>query len=204
MSGKAVHYCAAGFFTSPVDITELTRSTPNTEFPPTVGTICDFTSIPCTGLDTDAVKLQMTQLAVEFFTAKLARAAGGGVSGTVPATLSLTLGPAPSFGAFTPGVNGTYTATGTATVISSAGDAALSVTDPSPTATGRLVNGTFSLASPLLVGGNPLPTTVKTWTGPTSNEAVQLAFSQSIGANEALRTGTYSKTLTFTLSTTSP
>ena len=29
-------------------------------------------------------------------------------------------------------------------------------------------------------------------------------FSQSIGANEALRTGTYAKTLTFTLSTTNP
>ena len=158
MSGKAVHYCAARFFTSPVDITELARATPNTEFPPAVGTICDFTSIPCTGLDTDAVKLHMAELAVEFFTAKLARAAGGGVSGTVPATLSLTLGTAPSFGAFTPGVNGTYTATGTATVISSAGDATLSVADPSATATGRLVNGTFSLASPLLVGGNPLPT----------------------------------------------
>ena len=33
---------------------------------------------------------------------------------------------------------------------------------------------------------------------------MQIAFSQSIGANEPLRTGTYSKTLTFTLSTTSP
>jgi len=33
---------------------------------------------------------------------------------------------------------------------------------------------------------------------------VQIAFSQTIGANEALRTGTYSKTLTFTLSTTAP
>ena len=29
-------------------------------------------------------------------------------------------------------------------------------------------------------------------------------FKQSIAANEALRTGTYSKTLTFTLSTTQP
>ena len=29
-------------------------------------------------------------------------------------------------------------------------------------------------------------------------------FEQSIGANDALRTGTYSKTLTFTLSTTNP
>jgi hypothetical protein len=31
-----------------------------------------------------------------------------------------------------------------------------------------------------------------------------LTFKQSIGANEGLRTGTYSKTLTFTLSTTAP
>ena len=29
-------------------------------------------------------------------------------------------------------------------------------------------------------------------------------FRQTIGANDALRTGTYSKTLTFTLSTTTP
>ena len=31
-----------------------------------------------------------------------------------------------------------------------------------------------------------------------------LSFSQSVGQNEALSTGTYSKTLTFTLSTTQP
>ena len=31
-----------------------------------------------------------------------------------------------------------------------------------------------------------------------------LAFKQTVGAGEALRTGTYSKTLTFTLSTTAP
>ena len=92
ISGKAVHYCASRFFTSPVDITRLIAATPDTEFPPTVGTICATTTIPCTGLDADAVKPQMAALAVEFFAAKLARAAGGGVSGTVPATLSLTLG----------------------------------------------------------------------------------------------------------------
>ena len=40
------------------------------------------------------------------------------------------------------------------------------------------------------------------WTAPTSNEAVTVTFKQAIGANDALRTGTYSKTLTFTLSTT--
>ena len=37
-----------------------------------------------------------------------------------------------------------------------------------------------------------------------SNDAVTLGFRQAIGANDALRTGTYSKTLTFTLSTTTP
>ena len=31
-----------------------------------------------------------------------------------------------------------------------------------------------------------------------------ITFSQAVGANEALRTGSYSKTLTFTLSTTTP
>ena len=42
------------------------------------------------------------------------------------------------------------------------------------------------------------------WTGPVSNESVPVTFKQSIGADEALRTGNYSKTLTFTLSTTTP
>ena len=67
----------------------------------------------------------------------------------MPATLSLTLGTPASFGAFTPGVARDYTATTTANVISTAGDAALSVTDPSATAPGRLVNGAFSLAQAL-------------------------------------------------------
>ena len=39
---------------------------------------------------------------------------------------------------------------------------------------------------------------------PVSNDAVAITFSQAVGANEALRTGSYSKTLTFTLSTTTP
>ena len=45
---------------------------------------------------------------------------------------------------------------------------------------------------------------VKTWTAPTANDAVPVTFTQAIGANDALRTGTYSKSLTFTLSTTTP
>jgi PKD repeat protein/glucose/arabinose dehydrogenase len=136
----------------------------------------------------------------------------GDVSGTVPATLSLTLGPPASFGAFTPGVARTYAATMGANVISSAGEATLSVVDPSSNATGRLVNGAFSLAQPVMVRANdgpfaPVggsPATLRTYSGPVSNDAVTLGFEQSIGANEGLRTGTYSKTLTFTLSTTTP
>jgi hypothetical protein len=42
--------------------------------------------------------------------------------GTVPATLSLSLGATPTFGAFTPGIAKEYTATTTGTIISSAGD----------------------------------------------------------------------------------
>ena len=62
--------------------------------------------------------------------------ATGTVGGTVPATLSLSLGTPASFGPFTPGVARTYDARTTANVISTAGDATLSVADPSSTATG--------------------------------------------------------------------
>ena len=143
----------------------------------------------------------------------------GGVGGTVPATLSLTLGTPASFGAFTPGVAKTYSTSSTATVTSTAGDALLSVADPSSTATGHLVNGAFSLPSPLTararntanqgtaynnVGSSASPLNLLTWSGPVSNDAVSLDFQQQINANDALRTGAYSKTLTFTLSTTTP
>jgi hypothetical protein len=136
------------------------------------------------------------------------------VSGTVPATLSLTLGLPATFAPFVPGVDQTYTASTTANVTSTAGDALLSVADPSPTATGRLVNGTVSLANAVAarantgayapVGGSAAPTALLTYTGPTSANAVTLGFQQRIGRLEALRTGGYSKTLTFTLSTTNP
>ena len=126
-----------------------------------------------------------------------------------------------------------HDATTSATVPSSAGDATLSVTDPSSTATGRLVNGSFALDEPLqaraaspagtgsnafaslsTTAGNPL--LLLSYAGPTANDPVAalvmgsapplelLAFRQHIGANQALRTGNYAKTLTFTLSTTTP
>jgi glyoxylase-like metal-dependent hydrolase (beta-lactamase superfamily II) len=130
--------------------------------------------------------------------------ANGSVGGTVPATLALTLGAPATFGAFSPGLLKDYTASTTATVISSAGDATLTVSDPSTSANGHLVNGTFALPSPLQAAGSPLPATVKTWSAPTANEAVTVGFLQHIGVTDALRTGAYSKTLTFTLSTTAP
>ena len=37
-----------------------------------------------------------------------------------------------------------------------------------------------------------------------SHDTVTIGFKQHIGATEALRTGAYAKTLTFTLSTTTP
>jgi hypothetical protein len=135
---------------------------------------------------------------------KLAAQTDGTVGGSVPATLSLTLGTPAAFGAFTPGIAKDYTANTTANVISTAGDATLSAADPSATATGRLVNGAFSLASPLQVAGTPLPSTIKTYSAPVSNDNVTIDFKQPIAANEPLRTGTYAKTLTFTLSTTAP
>jgi aminopeptidase N len=136
----------------------------------------------------------------------------GDVSATVPATLSLTVGPAASFGAFTPGVARTYATSVDASVLSTAGDAALSVTDASGIAPGHLVNGAFALAQPVharagtaafaAIGDSPL--TLESYTAPVSNDPVTIDLEQSIGATEALRTGTYAKTLTFTLSTTSP
>jgi hypothetical protein len=139
--------------------------------------------------------------------------------GTVPATLSLTLGAPATFAPFTPGVTRDYDASTTANVISTAGSANLSIADPSSTATGHLVNGAFSLPSALQasatstggtgaalanVGGSASPTSLLDYSAPVSNDSVTLNFRQRIGASDALRTGTYSKILTLTLSTTEP
>jgi hypothetical protein len=116
------------------------------------------------------------------------------VGGTVPATLSLTLGGAASFGPLTPGADRTYTAQTTANVISTAGDAALTASAPV-----RLSNGAFTLSEPVAVTFSE-----STWSAPVSNDPVTIAYSQHIGMTEPLRTGTYSGTVTFTLSTTNP
>ena len=70
--------------------------------------------------------------------------------------------------------------------------------------------GPFALAEPLQARADagafaPLgaaPTALMSLTAPASNRAVSIGFRQHIGADEPLRTGTYGKTLSFTLSTT--
>jgi hypothetical protein len=73
-------------------------------------------------------------------------------------------------------------------VVSTAGDALLSVADPSPTSTGHLVNGSFSLPQPLqarariaattgtafnTVGSSASPLNLLVWDGPISNDALR-------------------------------
>jgi len=153
------------------------------------------TTVNCTATDANGNATSKSFVITVAYSAS----APGDVNGTVPATLALTLGAPASFGAFTPGVAQTYTASTVATVTSSAGDATLSVDDPSADHPGHLVNGAFALPSAL--GGLGV---VKTYDGPVSNDAATVTFTQAIGASDALRTGAYSKTLTFTLSTTNP
>ncbi len=140
------------------------------------------------------------------------------VGGTVAPTLELKLGAlSTSLGTFVPGVAADYTASLTASVTSTGGDATLSVLDPSSTSPGHLVNGSFSLADPLQVratrSGGPLSPFAPLGAGtvallgygaPVSNDPVTIGFKQSIGASEPLRTGTYGKTLLFTASTMTP
>jgi extracellular elastinolytic metalloproteinase len=141
------------------------------------------------------------------------------VGGTVPPTLSLTLGGPATFSPFIPGIGNNYDATSTANVISTAGDGNLSIADPAATNTGQLVNGAFALPTKVQaratsaagtgvaladVGSSANPTSLLDYTGPVSNDQVTLSFRQRINASDALRTGAYSKTLTLTLSTTQP
>ena len=96
-------------------------------------------------------------------------------------------------------------------MISTAGDAALSVADAGANA-GHLVNGTFVMPQALQAQANDgafstvsgTPVTLLSYAGPISNDSVRIGLKQTIAANDALRTGSYAKTLTFTLSTTKP
>ena len=152
-----------------------------------------------------------TEADVTVVTEELANVADGGVGGSVPATLSLTLGAGAGFGTFAAGVAREYEAGVSAGVTSTAGDAVLTVVDPATATAGRLVNGAFSLAQPVQAAVSApfasvaaVPLALHSYSGPVSNDQTTIRFRQSIGASEPLRTGAYGKTFTFTLSTTSP
>lgn len=141
-----------------------------------------------------------------------------GVGGVVAPTLELVLSAVPtSLGSFIPGKSDVYTASTSASLTSTGGDAALSVTDPTTAHPGRLVNGDDGLAFPLAIrasspngtstGFNSLWTNtipLLTFTKPVSNEPVTIRFRQKIDETEPLRTGSYSKTVVFTASTNTP
>jgi hypothetical protein len=66
----------------------------------------------------------------------------------------------------------------------------------------RARNATFPYAAFAPLGASPLG--LLTYAAPIGNDVVTVDFKQSIGATDALRTGSYSKTLVYTLSTTNP
>ena len=155
--------------------------------PPTTGAASD----PCGQLSSDELA---SFVATSNGPVQGAPIQDGTVSGNVPATLSLTLGPAASFGSFAPGVAKTYDASTTADVITTAGDAALSWSGPN-----HLTNGAFTMPQPFTVDFSK-----SIWNAPASHDSVAIGFHQPIGSTDALRTGNYSATVTFTLSTTNP
>jgi hypothetical protein len=133
--------------------------------------------------------------------------------------LALTLNtPTALLGPITPGVAHNYDADVSAVVTSSAANATLTAADPGD-GSGKLTNGTAQLASPLLLKatdaahpstafapltGTENPLVLLTWSDVIAGEPVTISLRQPIGANEPLRAGGYSKTVTFTLSTTQP
>lgn len=143
--------------------------------------------------------------------------------GNVPATLNLNLGTPTAFAPFVPGLTKDYFATLNAQIVSTAGDLTLTVNDAGTTNVGKLVNGTHALPQPVQagavkvpatgtppapssyapLGGASNPTTLLTYDGPVSGSAA-ITFKQPVAETDALRTGSYTKTLTFTISTTTP
>lgn len=136
--------------------------------------------------------------------------AGDDVGGSVPDVLSLGVGESANLGRFLLGVAADYTATLPAVVTSTMANATLTVNDPSTTAPGHLLNGSFVMAQPLQISAGapfaPLtsPVAIKTWSGPVSSDNVTVTFKQPIAATDPLRSGAYAKTFVFTLSSTGP
>jgi hypothetical protein len=105
-----------------------------------------------------------------------------------------------------------YTASLTATVTTSAANAALSVQDRSASAPGHLTQGAYVMPQALQVqaqGGAfaPLaatPMALLAYSGPKSLDAVTIGFKQHVEATDGLHAGVYGKTLTFSPAATTP
>lgn len=113
----------------------------------------------------------------------------------VPATLYLSIERSSlSFGVFTPGTTKDYRVSTQATVLTTAGDTTLTVSDP-----GRLSSGANALRSPVKVDVSK-----SRWTAPVASDPVTIAFTQHIDAAEVLHAGNYASTVTFTLAMNTP
>ena len=135
----------------------------------------------------------------------------------MPSTLALAVNPL-TLPAFIPGVTQLYTGTTTATVTSSWPNAALSVYDPDTNTTnnGRLIhaggasiiprdmevmNSTGAFQS---IQNATQARTIATWATPVANTSTTITMRQQINNTDVLLSGEYAKTLTFSLSTTTP
>lgn len=135
-------------------------------------------------------------------------------------TVSLSIAPGGSFGSFSPGVARDYTTSLAATASANGTQSTLTVLDPSPVASGHLVNGGYPLPQALAakaasatgtgsaafapIGGPASPLTIWSWAAPIAAGPVTITLRQSIGATDGLHGGDYAKTLEFTLSSVTP
>ena len=148
------------------------------------------------------------------------------VEGKVPFTQTLATTCSPVvLGSFVPGKTQEYHNTCGLKATSTAAESKLVAEDASATDTGHLVQvyahgafkETYELPEPLEskatstqggIGGVftslVAPTTLLTYAKPFSEDETTVTFNQKIGLHDHLHTGTYAKTVTLTLSTTTP
>ena len=149
------------------------------------------------------------------------------VEGKVPFTQTLATTCSPVvLGPFVPGKPQAYNGTCSLKATSTAAESKLVAEDASAIDKGHLVQvyehgafkATYELPAPLEtnatvsnqggIGGAltslVTPVTLLTYAKPFSEDEVTVAFNQKIGLHDQLHTGTYSKTITLTLSTTEP
>jgi len=143
------------------------------------------------------------------------------VEGKVPQTLSLAESTCNhvNLGEFIPGVAANYTNTCAVTATDTGSDGKLTAEDREPAGhEGHLMNGSYFLPKALeakaadaqsLGGGGALtslesPVVLLSFSAPFSADEVTATFNQPIAKTDGLRTGIYKKTITLTLSSTSP